>query len=81
MFSMYRCEHSSLPTRLLTPMRVKHTITAYTAVFLMMNPRGSKHIKDNRNSNYISIKKSVHSVGLCCIIKAQRTVQNDIKQW
>jgi hypothetical protein len=51
MFYTYRCEQSPLPTRLLTPIHVEHTITTYTTVSLTMNPRGSKHVGDNRNSN------------------------------
>ena len=36
---LFGIEHTLLPTRLLIPMRVKRTITVYTAVFLKIHPR------------------------------------------
>jgi len=41
-------ENILLPTRLLTPMNVQYTILN-NAVFLRMNPQGSKHVGNIRN--------------------------------
>jgi len=51
MFYVYRCEESRTHT---TIRQTAHTdayktYTAYTTVFLKMNPRGSKSVGDNRN--------------------------------
>ena len=54
----------------LTPMYVKYTRTAHTAVSLMIDTRGSKHVGDNGSlKKYILTYKIVHFFAMYCIIK------------
>ena len=53
--------------------------TAYTAVCLNMNTRGSKHVGDIRIQ--ILIYKIVHFVGMCCKILSQCTVQKTLNSF
>ena len=70
---MNTLEHILLPTRLFTPMHVKGAKKLHIQLSLRMNPRGSKHVGDNRD--LILIGKIVHFVGLCCVTISQCTVQ------
>jgi len=72
-FYMHKCEQSGVQSRTHSPAhQTAHTDTrktyhsVYAAVSLRMSPRGSKHVGDIRN--YILIYKTVHCIGLCCIV-------------
>jgi len=58
---------------------VKHTRqkVSVQTVFLMINPRGTKHVEDVKielNNNL----RSAHFFGLCCIILSQFTVLKNL---
>jgi hypothetical protein len=42
--------------------------TAYTVVSLRMNPRGSKHVGDNRNYKLIINLENCDFICMCCIM-------------
>jgi len=49
---MFSTEHTFLPTRLLNPMHVRHTILYHTCLYNRLaedEPSGSKHVEDIKN--------------------------------